>query len=88
MVLGVHGAHVANPVVPEERQEHARILHQQMEDPSVLDLQVKFVTLEHVLVAVVWMERVLLPKTCAVLEPVASVEDEAVIEDLVVGAAV
>ena len=48
MVLGVHGADVANPVVPEERQEHARILHQKMEDPGVLDLQVKFVTLKHV----------------------------------------
>ena len=39
----------------------------------------------------VWMERVLLgmlPIRCAVLGNVASVEDEAVIEDLVVGAAV
>ncbi len=50
MVLGVRGADVANPVVPEERHENAQILHQQMEDPGVLEFQVKFVTLEHVLV--------------------------------------
>ena len=52
MVVGVLGEVVPNPVVLEFRQEHAQILHQQMEGLSVLDLQVKLVTRKHVLVMI------------------------------------
>jgi len=37
MVLGVNGANVPKPVVPEQRVEHAQILNQQMEDPHVVN---------------------------------------------------
>ena len=50
MVVGLLGQVVVRLVVLEERQEHAQILHQQMEDPGVLDLQFNFVTIKHVLV--------------------------------------
>ena len=50
LVVGVLGVLVANPVVPEVRQGHAQILHQQMVDPCVLEIQVKLVTRKHVLV--------------------------------------
>ena len=33
---------------PKEGQEHAQILHQQMEDPIVLEAQAKLVTRRHV----------------------------------------
>ena len=52
MVVGVLGEVVANLVALEFRQEHAQILHQQMEVLSVLDLQVKIATLKHVLVII------------------------------------
>ena len=48
MVVGVLGELVAKPVVLGLRQGHATTLHQQMEEPSVLDLQVKVVTPNHV----------------------------------------
>ena len=41
---------VANPVVLEVRHEPVQALRQHMEDPSVLDLQVKLVSLKDVLV--------------------------------------
>ena len=44
MVVGVLGEVVVHPVALESRQEHAQILHQHMEDLSVLDLQVNLVT--------------------------------------------
>ena len=43
MVVGVLGEVVVHPVALEYRQERAQILHQHMEDFSVLDLQVKLV---------------------------------------------
>ena len=52
MVDGVLGEVVANLVDLAVRQEHAQILNQHMQDPSVLDLQVKFVTLKNVLVMI------------------------------------
>ena len=62
MVVGVLGEVVANPVVPEVRQEHAQILHQQMEVLSVLDLQVKIATLKHVLVMIFILHQNFLPE--------------------------
>ena len=43
MVVGVLGEAVVHPVALEYRREHALILHQNMEDFSVLDLRVKLV---------------------------------------------
>ena len=50
MVVGHLGPAVVSLVVLELRQERAQIHHQQMEDLTVLDLQVKLVTHKHVLV--------------------------------------
>ena len=50
MVVGLLGQVVVSLVVLEDRQEHAQIQHQQMEDLTVLDLQVNRVTHKHVLV--------------------------------------
>ena len=50
MEVGVLGEVVVNHVVLEFRQEHVQILHQPMEVPSVLDLQINLVTDKHVLV--------------------------------------
>jgi len=50
MVVGLLGRVVVNLVVLENRQEHAQIQHQQMEDLTVLDLQVNRVTHKHVLI--------------------------------------
>ena len=50
MVVGHLGPAVVRLVVLELRQEHAQIHHQQMEDLTVLDLQVNLVTHKHVLV--------------------------------------
>ena len=50
MVVGHLGQAVASLAVLEDRQEHAQIQHQQMEDLTALDLQVKLVTHKHVLV--------------------------------------
>ena len=50
MVVGVHGEHVAKLAVLEVRQELVQIHRQEMEELNVLDLQVKIVTLKHVLV--------------------------------------
>ena len=44
MVVGVHGDDAVSLVIQEYRQEHAQILHQQMEVLSVPDLQVEGVT--------------------------------------------
>ena len=52
MALGVLGEVVANLVDLEERQDHAQILDRQMEDPDVLDRQVKLVTLKDVVVMI------------------------------------
>ena len=59
MVVGVLGEVVANLVDLEFSQEHAQILHQRMEDRSVLELQVKVVTLKDVLVMLFSWEPVL-----------------------------
>ena len=48
MVVGHLGPAVVSLVVLELRQEHAQIHHQQMEDLTVLDLQVNLVTHKHV----------------------------------------
>ena len=50
MVVGLLGQVVVSLVVLEDRLEHAQIQHQQTEDLTVLDLQVKLVTHKHVLV--------------------------------------
>ena len=50
MVVGLLGQVVVSLVVLEDRQEHAQIQHQQMEDLAVLDLQVNHATHKHVLV--------------------------------------
>ena len=50
MVVGLLGQAVVSLVVLEARQEHAQIQHQQMEDLTVLDLQVNLVTQKLVLV--------------------------------------
>ena len=52
MVVGVPGEVVANLVDLEVREDHAQILDQQMEDPNVLDLQVKLVTIIDVVVMI------------------------------------
>ena len=52
MVVGVLGEVVANLVDLEERQDHAQILDQQMEDPDVLDRQVELVTLKDAVVMI------------------------------------
>ena len=54
MVVGVLGEVVANPVVPEVRQEHAQILLQHMEvhRVQIQNLQVKLATLKLVLVMI------------------------------------
>ena len=53
MVVGHLGPAVVSLVVLELRQEHAQIHHQQMEDLTVLDLQVNLVTHKHVLQSVI-----------------------------------
>lgn len=45
MVVGAIGEVVAAPVVLVLRQEHAQSLHQQMEEPGVMEPHVKLVTL-------------------------------------------
>ena len=50
MVVGLLGQVVVSLVVLEDRREHAQIQHQQTEDLTALDLQVKLVTHNHVLV--------------------------------------
>ena len=55
MVVGVLGEVVANLVDLEVREDHAQILDQQMEDPNVLDLQVKLVTLIDVVVMIFYL---------------------------------
>ena len=52
MAVGVLGEVVANLVDMEFREEHARILVQQMEDPDVLDRQVELVTLKDAVVMI------------------------------------
>jgi len=49
MVLGVNGANVPKPVVPEQGVEHAQNLNQQMEDPHVLVMVENGVTIKNVL---------------------------------------
>jgi len=49
MVLGVNGANVPKPVVPEQGVEDAQNLNQQMEDPHVLVMIKKSVTNKNVL---------------------------------------
>ena len=54
MVDGVLGEVVANPVIPEVKQEHAQILLQHMEvlRVQIQNLQVKLATLKLVLVMI------------------------------------
>ena len=54
MAVGVIGELVAKPVILGLRQGHATTLHQQMEEPSVLETQVKLVTLKHAVKIFSW----------------------------------
>ena len=55
MVVGVLGEGVANLVDLEVREDHAQILAQQMEDPNVMDPQLKLVTLIDVVVMIFYL---------------------------------